>query len=171
MDIIFWAMILSIFIPYSLYAFVYKFPYLFLKVFPPKAFAIIGEFFKPVEFGCIGYFLIKSGVSFSTLPFGLTFIFWGQVLNYVFYKILGADRVYYGTELGVTEFKLYTGFPFSIGHSQYKGCILTLLGLFMCFNQNRESFIGISLWILLYMFDIIIENGKPGPYKRDDKKD
>jgi len=93
-------------------------------------FLILGEVFKPIEFIFLGYFCIKSGVSWNCLPYGIPLIILGQILNSAFYKRLGPERVYYGTELGVTEPKILTGFPLDIGHSQYKGCILTLLGLF-----------------------------------------
>ena len=158
MDVFFFLFMFTIIAPYVFYAWVYMFPKQFLRVGKPVLFKIVGYGFKPLQFFFAFLCTKTTGVSWNSLCFGLILIFLGQLLNMSFNSRLGQSRVYYGVELGVEEFKLYTGFPFDIGHSQYKGCILCILGFLLAFKPSKLLIQGSIVWIVCYLLLSIVES-------------
>jgi methylene-fatty-acyl-phospholipid synthase len=152
----------SIVSPYLVYAFAYKFPSLFLKYLPASAFETIGLVFKVVSNLLQAVASLIAGLNYQGLVVGLPLIAIGQYFNYLVYQKLGKTRVYYGYEFGIVKGEFLTGFPFTMFHAQYKGCLLTVLGMFLVFNETRVLSIVTLLWMISYFFIIWIEEGQPG---------
>ena len=81
------------------------------------------------------------------------------------YSQLGTTRTFFGVELGVIEKREYTGFPFSLGHAQYKGCIFFLLGVWCAFRHTHELTAMTGVWIVSFLVQMLIETGPAGNYE------
>ncbi|KAH0792846.1 phospholipid N-methyltransferase [Histomonas meleagridis] len=86
----------------------------------------------------------------------------GQYLNYIVYTRLGKVRAYYGWELGIDNSPPIHGFPFDIGHPQYKGCFLTLLGTYLLFEATKKFTFFTIIWTIMYFYITLIESTSPG---------
>ena len=159
---------ISIVTPYFIYAWAYRRPWQFLHYFKPERFEQIGIVFKVISNTLEGYFAITGGVNWSGLPIGVVLFVVGQVLNSAVYKRLGAARTYYGFEFGLLEPEIMTGFPFYLYHAQYKGSLLSALGMLFGFNPSPILTIATACWVLSYLFIIQVEDGPPGPHKLKD---
>ena len=116
------------------------------------------------------YIKLVYGNIFHAFPIynvlAISLISIGQFLNFMVYNKLGTNNVYYGIEYGVNDKKqeYLTEFPFNLGHPQYIGCIITLLGLFFLtgFNKNgtiRIRVIALTLFVsLTYIMSMIVES-------------
>jgi hypothetical protein len=72
---------------------------------------------------------------------------------------LGLRRTFFGAELGVTDAAdPIAEFPFNIGHAQYKGAIMLLLGAWFAFTPTVELTSVTGAWVLSYMVQVIVES-------------
>lgn len=69
---------------------------------------------------------------------------------------LGKKGTFFGREYKIYAEEL-TGFPFSIGHAQYKGCIIMLLGWWCAFKHTHELTGMTGLWIISIMIQMTVE--------------
>jgi len=90
------------------------------------------------------------------------------LFGYAFLK-LGKDRTFFGQELGTVEPKAYNEFPFSLGHTQYKGVMLSIFGLWLLFRPSHELTAVTGFWILTLCLQMYIESGPSvtGPVQRE----
>lgn len=152
----------SIFLPYIMYAWAYKWPHSYLKVFSQKAFEVIGIAFKWVSNIIEAYFCLTRGFHTLGACIGIPLFVVGQILNAAVYKRLGKVRTYYGYEFGLVPMQILRGFPFQFYHAQYKGSMLSGFSLFLTFKESRPLIISTMLWLVCYMFIINVENGPCG---------
>jgi hypothetical protein len=54
------------------------------------------------------------------------------------------------------------GFPFDIGHAQYKGLILSLPGAFFAANPSIRLTAFTTLWLAMYFYITFVETCKSG---------
>ena len=152
----------SIVIPYIVYAYAYKNPISFTNVFTLDQFADMSIYAKIISILLMLILGFKSGINKPGIYFGLPFILIGQYLNSLVYHKLGKVRTYYGYEFGVVDLEIFKGFPFNMGHPQYKGSILSVVGGYLCLNPTNKITIASMLWIISYFFIIAIESTNPG---------
>lgn len=152
----------AIFVPYIIYAWAYKWPGNYLKVFSVKSFEVIGIAFKWVSNVIEAYFCLTRGFNLLGACIGIPIFVVGQILNAAVYKRLGKLGTYYGYEFGQIGRRVLTGFPFNYYHAQYKGSMLSGFSLFLTFNESRAVTVSTLLWLVCYMFIINVENGPCG---------
>ena len=152
----------SIVAPYIVYAYAYKNPKNFTDFFTLDQFADMSIFAKGISCVLLLIAGIKSGFNKQGVFYGIPLIILGQYLNSTVYKKLGKVRTYYGYEFGVVDLEMLTGFPFTFGHPQYKGSILTVLGGYFLVNNNSRITISCMLWIVCYFFIIAVESTPHG---------
>lgn len=117
----------------------------------------------------IKYFILDP-MTLSWIPetnfglLGILLLLFGQYLNYLSYKSLGINGIYYGKEYGKINKVNFNKFPYShFSDPQYIGCIMTLMGLFFMFiirkNYKIDEYgtILIAYMILLYIYSIKFE--------------
>ena len=121
--------------PYLAYTWAFKAPSHFKKHCSQDTLVLLSSFVHGLTF--ILYFIIAlvGGFNASGVPFGIPLIAAGQLLNYLVYNRLGQVRAYYGWELDLDNNPPQKGFPFTLGDSQYKGCMLTVIGFYYYFND------------------------------------
>jgi hypothetical protein len=160
-------MYVSIVCPYILYAVAYRHPGWFLRIMSPSHFETLALAFKVVSNCLQAYVCLRCGFNLTGSAIGLPLIALGQYLNYLVYRRLGKVRVYYGYEFGVVKGDILGGFPFSVYHAQYKGCIMSVVGLMLACNECRELTIATMLWIVSYLGITWVESGPSGPIPKD----
>lgn len=73
------------------------------------------------------------------------------------YIKLGKKGTFFGRQYKIyTELELKE-FPFSLGHAQYKGCIIMLLGWWFAFKHTHELTGMTGLWIISIMIQMAVE--------------
>ena len=155
-------LILTIIGPYLMYTYAYKLPKHFKKFWTQDQLVNYSVSVKSLCFFLYFILCISSGFNFSSIPFSIFLISIGQYLNYLVYQKLGKVRAYYGWELGLDKSSPLKGFPFTLGHAQYKGCLLSLLGFYLTFNPTLKLTIMTSIWAFMYFYMIILESTEPG---------
>lgn len=94
-----------------------------------------------------------------SIPFCLLGLF---LIGYA-YNRMGTKRTFFGQELGVIEDEEpIEGFPFSLGHAQYKGFIILLLGIWFAFRHNHELTAMTGIWIISFLVQMLIETPPHG---------
>lgn len=94
-----------------------------------------------------------------SIPFCLLGIF---IIGYA-YSRMGTTRTFFGQELGLVEDEqLIEGFPFSLGHAQYKGFIILLLGIWFAFRHTHELTAMTGVWIISFLVQMLIETPQQG---------
>lgn len=158
----------SILLPPSIYAWAYLRPWQFLKYFAAVRFEQIGIVLKLISNPLEGYFALRSGLDMRMLPLGIALFVLGQILNSAVYRRLGGPRTYYGYEFGILPAEQINGFPFYLFHAQYKGSLLSAIGIFIAFAPSPALTIATICWVIGYIFIIQIEDGPPGPHTLKD---
>lgn len=86
----------------------------------------------------------------------LALIAYGQHLNFLVYKHLGVDGVYYGSRFG-RSLPWVTAYPYNaIKDPQYVGCVITLIGAAFV-----VPFHAIAWWFVNYMYLMWLESAVP----------
>lgn len=104
---------------------------------------------------------MKAKFNIKALWMSLPCICMGLFLIGYSYSKLGITRTFFGAELGVVDDAKYEGFPFSLGHSQYKGFVILILGLWFAFGHTHELTATTGFWIISFMVQMLIET-QPG---------
>jgi len=156
------ALFLSIVLPYMMYTWAYKFPRHFKNHWTQDQLVQRSASVKSVCFALYLILCLKSGFNLSAIPIAIPCIAAGQLLNYLVFQKLGKVRAYYGWELGLDRGAEQKGFPFNLGHAQYKGCLLSLLGTFFLFQTNVELTVVTGIWAFMYFYMIILESSPCG---------
>jgi hypothetical protein len=99
----------------------------------------------------------RSQFNTAALWMALPCIIFGAFLIGYGYAKLGPVKTFFGRELGIVSGPLVTEFPFSLGHPQYKGAIILILGIWFAFKHNLELTIITGLWIVSVMVQLMIE--------------
>lgn len=153
----------TVIIPYGIYTWAYKWPKHFLKHMTQDQMIWLSSILHSISFITYGMLCYNSGLVPGRLIFTIPLIAVGQMFNYLVYTRLGKVRAYYGWELELYSGPIVTGFPFDvIADSQYKGCIMCVLGTCLSFNYNPLLAILTGYWIALYVYMIFMENTAPG---------
>ena len=109
----------------------------------------------------LGLYLIlcvQAKINVTSLWLSLPCIVLGGFLIAYSYKKMGIKRTFFGVELGVIEDDVkIESFPFNLGHVQYKGFIILLLGLWLSCKHSHELTIVTGFWILSFMVQMYIE--------------
>jgi hypothetical protein len=88
-----------------------------------------------------------------------------SILGYTTWR-LGIARTFFGAELGVVEdAQPIQTFPFSLGHAQYKGAVMLLLGIWFAFHHTVPLTLNTGVWIVAFLLQMIVESRPAG--KRD----
>jgi hypothetical protein len=156
------AALVTILLPYIVYTWVYKSPSSFSRFFTQKQFIEFSQWTKLFSICCAVPTAFRSGINGHGLCLGLPLAVIGQYLSEVVYSVLGDAGVYYGIELAVVKPRRITGFPFGISDPQYRGSLLTVIAFLLFFNTTRESGMMITAWMMVYFYQICMENTKPG---------
>ena len=162
--------LLTMVTPYMLYTWAFKAPENFKKHLSQNALVLISSLIHGTTFVTYFWICLASGLNKPGLCFGLPMIAVGQLLNYLVYQKLGQVRAYYGWELNLDNNPPQQGFPFTLGDAQYKGCMLTVVGFYFCFNANVELSLVTGAWVFMYFYMILMENSKCGRVVENDKK-
>ena len=158
-----WALLyFSIAAPFAVYTWAYTSPASFLSIFAADALFKIALAFKMLQIPLAVLAGVKAGVNKSGLVFGIPLAIVGQILNWSFLIRCGRTRTYYGYELGVVDEEWIEGFPFSLGHSQYKGSLLSVIGAYFCVQPKLKVTLAVGLWVLCYIWLSIVESFPPG---------
>jgi len=79
----------------------------------------------------------------------LCLIFFGLILSTLAYLQLGPDRTYFGTELGICQFKKISNFPYSImSHPMILGNIFIFIGIGVIIPNNVATFLHALFYCL-----------------------
>lgn len=110
-----------------------------------------------IEF--ILYAFIASKAKFNTagLWMSIPMILLGGYLVGSAYSKLGKEKTFFGRELNGLDHKDMECFPFSIGHAQYKGCIIMILGFWFAFRHTHELTAMTGVWIISFMIQMAVE--------------
>ena len=146
--------------PYLAYTLAYKYTDKLPKFVTQNVFIHFAQFLKLMEFVCGMPTLWYAGLNSVGVCIGVPMIFVGQYLNELVYTVLGDVGVYYGLEMKVVKPRRISGFPFTIGDPQYKGSLITILGIYFCFNSTKDLLIITMAWVFSYFYIICIENTK-----------
>jgi hypothetical protein len=73
------------------------------------------------------------------------------------YAKLGTLRTFFGRELGLVGGDLVAEFPFTLGHPQYQGAIILILGIWFAFKHNLELTVITGLWVVSVMVQLMVE--------------
>ena len=148
--------------PYFCYSVAYLAPTTFKKVLTQRQLVVFSSVLKAVCMCLYIYFGFEAGVNYAGLPLGLVLFAAGQYLNLLVYRLLGELRAYYGWELGLFSGPMLTGFPWTIGHAQYKGLMISVIGSWCCFNPAPKFTAMNMLWVAMYFYIITVESIPPG---------
>ena len=154
--------------PYMLYTWAFKAPENFKKHLTQDQLVYISSIIHGITFITYFWICISAGWCIYGLILGLPLIACGQYLNYLVYNKLGQVRAYYGWELDLDNNPPQEGFPFTLGDAQYKGCMLTVLGFYFCFESTFELTVVSGAWVLMYFYMILMENSKCGKIVKKD---
>jgi hypothetical protein len=149
-------------LPPLLYTWVYKFPAHFSRFFTQRNFIDMAQWLKIAIVVCSAPTMYYTGINGVGLCIGLPMAIVGQYLSELVYSLLGDAGVYYGIELAVVKPRNITGFPFQISDPQYRGVLLTILGILMCFNTTLEGVILLTAWTVAYFYQICLEHTRSG---------
>lgn len=105
---------------------------------------------------------IRSGVNKAGMWLALPLICLGLFLVGYSYTKLGMVRTFFGAELGVVEEESYHGFPFSLGHAQYKGMVLLVFGIWCAFHPTHEITALTGIWTVALCIQMFIETPEGG---------
>jgi protein-S-isoprenylcysteine O-methyltransferase Ste14 len=109
----------------------------------------------------LGLYLIlctRATFNFPALWLSLPCIALGAFLAIYAYSKLGLTRTFFGVELGLVDGgKSVDEFPFTLGHPQYKGASLFVLGLWLAFKHKLELTVVTGIWIVSFMVQLMIE--------------
>ena len=158
MDFLVAGAILTTMIPYLFYAWAYKYTDTLPKFLTQKRFIKISQFLKLLDVAFSLPILYREGINSAGACIGLPMIFIGQYLNELVYTVLGDAGVYYGLEMKVVKPRWIGGFPFTIGDPQYKGSIMTILGIYFCVQSTKEVLEITIAWMISYFFIVCVEN-------------
>jgi isoprenylcysteine carboxyl methyltransferase (ICMT) family protein YpbQ len=76
---------------------------------------------------------------------------------------LGVVRTFFGVELGVVDdAQPIQTFPFSLGHPQYKGAVILLLGIWFAFHHTVPLTFNTGVWIVAFLLQMIVESQPAG---------
>lgn len=153
---------LTIVTPYLFYSLAYKNPDLFKKILTQDQLVLYSSIIKAICMLFYGFECINSGLNLDCLILGIPLIIVGQFLNYLIYNKLGQVRAYYGWELSLDNSPPMSGFPLNLGHAQYKGCFLSLLGTYFCFIPNFRLTAFTTIWGFMYFYITLIESSQCG---------
>jgi hypothetical protein len=162
MDLLFSIAITFTLCPYALYTWAYKFPASFSRLLTQGQLVEIAQWMKLICVACSLPTMYQAGMNGPGLVIGLPLAILGQYLSEVVYSLLGDAGVYYGIELGTVKPRRITGFPFHVSNPQYRGAVMTVIGLMMCVNITREIVMLITAWLVAYFYEICVENTKGG---------
>ena len=136
----------------------YLYPQSFLEYFTQQQLIIISvvcNISVLILFIIIG---IKTGCNTHSLWLAIPIFSTGVFLfGYGFLK-LGKDRTFFGTELGTVEPEIYDEFPFSLGHTQYKGMLLAVFGMWLLFHPSHQLTAITGFWIITLCVQMYIES-------------
>lgn len=148
----------SIVIPYVIYSIAYKLPHVFKQFLNQDQLVSLSSVIKAVSMLLFGILCLNSGFNKSGLILAIPLIAIGQFLNYEVYHKLGKVAAYYGYELGLYNGPQIQGFPFTIGHAQYKGCLLSLIGMYCAFKPTFKLSMFTLIWCLMYFYILLVES-------------
>lgn len=148
--------------PYMLYTWAFKRPKSFLAHMSQDNLVTVSSILHAITIVIYTVFCFESGFNKNGLIFSIPCISIGQFLNYQVYSKLGKVRAYYGWELDLDNGPQVQGFPFTLKDPQYKGCLLTLLGVFLMFKTSAQLLFTTVSWALMYVYMIIMENTPSG---------
>lgn len=146
--------------PYLTYTLAYKYTDKLPKFVTQNVFIQFAQILKLLEFIFGLPTLWFAGINNVGVCIGAPMIFIGQYLNELVYTVLGDAGVYYGLEMKVVKPRRISGFPFTIGDPQYKGSLITVLGIYFCFNSTKDLLLITMAWVLSYFYIICVENTK-----------
>jgi methylene-fatty-acyl-phospholipid synthase len=152
----------AITVPYIAYSIAYLAPSTFKRFASQDGLVKMSSVLKAVAMTLYLREVLHSGLNIAGLLFGIPLFAVGQLLNVVVYQRLGKERAYYGWELSIRSDPMLVGFPFDIGHAQYKGLILSLLGAFFTANPSVRLTSFTTLWIAMYFYITFVETCKSG---------
>jgi hypothetical protein len=148
--------------PYMLYTCAYKFPSVLSRFLTQKQLIEVSQWMKLLCIACAVPSMYRTGINGVGMCIGLPLAIIGQYLTELVYSLLGDAGVYYGIELGTVKPRDISVFPFGVSDPMYRGAILTVIGLLMIFNTTRETVVLAMAWIIIYFYEICIENTKGG---------
>ena len=174
--VILWGIIVSL--PLLLWTLAYHYSYTLKAAMPYNAIKSLLIAIRAVT--VLATFILFYELEFHTLNifewlsspllvlFGVVMIAFGSWINYLVYKVIGVDGVYYGCELKA-ECKRVNQFPYSYTyHPQYIGCVIILIGVMLGIGfrpddmaMRRNVFLPLSYMIFLYVLGIIMESYPP----------
>lgn len=92
-----------------------------------------------------------------TVPLSVVLVGFGQYLNYAVFQKLGVYGVFYGNVYGYKT-PWVTGFPYNVvGHPQYVGVMLTVLGIFVLWSSQPLWYVMPVITATYYLIEILIE--------------
>jgi hypothetical protein len=141
-----------------MYTWAFKYPRHMSHFLTQQQFVNLAQYAKLACFASAVPTLYRAGVNGAGIWIGLPLVFVGQYLSELVYSVLGDAGVYYGLELQTVKPRKISGFPFSISDPQYRGSVLTLIGLLFCLNTTRDIVTLMFPWVLSYFYEICIEN-------------
>lgn len=147
----------SMVVPYLCYSVAYFKPFFFQRHATQDGLVMFSSVLKAICMTCYGFLALRGGINTKGLIIGIPFIIIGQYLNMVVYKKLGKVRAYYGWELRLFTGPMLCGFPWDIGHAQYKGLMLSVIGTWFCFNPTVKFTAFTMLWVFMYFYIIVVE--------------
>jgi hypothetical protein len=101
----------------------------------------------------------RSGFNRHGLWMSIPCVLLGAYIVGYSYSKLGRTRTFFGAELGLVEdAELINEFPFNLGHAQYKGVIVLLLGVWFAFIHTAELASITGLWVLAYLVQVLVES-------------
>lgn len=156
------ALPLSIVTPYLFYSLAYKKPNVFKKILTQDQLVLFSSIIKGICLIFYAFEGFRSGINVLSFPLAFPLIIVGQIFNTKIYSIFGKVRAYYGWELGLDNSPMSTGFPINLGHAQYKGCYLCLLGTYFCFYPSFRLTAFTALWGIMYFYITLIESTECG---------
>ena len=149
--------------PYFCYSLAYLKAQWFWKFFQSqRQLVVFSSILKAICMILYLHYALEAGFNFHGMLIGLPLAIVGQYLNMLVYNKLGEKRAYYGWELSLYSGPMLTGYPWTIGHAQYKGLLLCVLGVWCCFNPTPKFTAINMLWSLMYFYMIIMESLPPG---------
>jgi hypothetical protein len=102
---------------------------------------------------------VRAGFNRHGLWMSIPCILLGAYIVGYDYSKLGPTRTFFGAELGATDATdPIPDFPFNLGHAQYKGIVMLLLGAWFAFMPTPELTTITGVWVLSYMVQVIVES-------------
>lgn len=148
--------------PYLLYSVAYLKPTTFKRFLTQRQLVVLSSVLKAICMCVYLFFGFSAGINYTGLWIGIPLFLVGQSLNLLVYNLLGEQRAYYGWELGLYSGPMLSGFPWTLGHAQYKGLMISVIGTWFCFNPVPRLTAATMLWVCMYFYITIVETLPPG---------